>query len=684
MRSFNQRAVIFLLITLLVLPSSAEDRDPCLPKVDYIDISFTEPSCDLSPGNWCGSYNMYCLEIKTKYLGQGIVNPILKTASNPEGYTLTRYERKIADQPGPCPGGEYVMSKCYEPTEPTRWDLEVRVRTEVNYKDGKHGRNYEDNYVYNMVPHDAPWPANVRLSPQQQEKYFNWCISQSQDCIAMSEEKFLKDVGYFSLTQQYIPCKNTVNGKKTGYSMKETPCNCCPPEELGCTGFHANLRVCEMYTKDISGGDCERLRYILKNFCMNQPGAEPVEDCANRIDDDNDNTVDCQDTDCANDPVCTPRSVTGTVIDNFKVPLPHVRVTLNWEGTDIVTYTDEKGKYAIPGGDTFVIDPKSISVARLRVELADEDKKLEVLDGSDGDKLVFIEKEFRLDKKEDLVQDFKFSLSNFAGITNSTNRTNLHGSAVIYHETMRAVRFYPKYLGERVDYQMPESVTTFKAGCSACHVMSVAKPITDHGIDYSYNGSLYTSMDRHDNREWHEFAHHMMLDMYDDFPSGNGTNHGMFNNSDTTDSWVEGFAIVMPLIMAAEFGEKNPEYYDWEGGASNLELNVKDGYDEEFCIAGIIWDLYDGKDALDDDYVKLGKLEFWGVIATKTDNLKDIYDKFRGMGFKDLDEDEDKDGISDLDEVFISHGVYLDKNKNGRYDANEVVGQGDITRPNRI
>ncbi|MFH1403455.1 MAG: hypothetical protein ABIH11_04220, partial [Candidatus Altiarchaeota archaeon] len=254
MRALHWLFASVLLIALLCRFASAEDRDPCFPRVDYIDVKFTEPSCDISPGNWCGAYNTYCLEIKTRYLGQGIVNPILKTKDNPNGFSLTQYQRKISDINGTCPGGEYIMSKCYEPTETTQWDLEILVRTETYYNDEKYGRNYEEKYHYTLEPHPKPWPTKAGLNSQQQRQYFNWCLARSPNCVEMSEEKFIKDVGYFSFTEEYIPCRELVNGVKTGYSQKENPCNCCPPEEIDCDGFHRNLRLCEMYIKDISGG----------------------------------------------------------------------------------------------------------------------------------------------------------------------------------------------------------------------------------------------------------------------------------------------------------------------------------------------------------------------------------------------------------------------------------------------
>jgi hypothetical protein len=374
-------------------------------------------------------------------------------------------------------------------------------------------------------------------------------------------------------------------------------------------------------------------------------------------------------------------NLTGNIYDDAKNPLPNVKVTLKWDDKEYSTFAKDDGSYKILGPKTFIPDPDSEKIGEITVELVDKDGKIEVRDGSDANKIVYILKKFELKGEGDMKQDVKFPINDFTDMATSTNRAHLNDAAVIYWETLKAIKFYPKYLKENVDYQMPETISVYKAGCSACH--SGLPGGVDEGISYDPGGSNYNNKDKPDNREWHEFAHHMMVDAYGAFPVTVGVNHGMFANADTADSWLEGFAVALPLIMANEFGQANPQIYDWNSGADNLEVNWLDTQDEEFCVAGLIWDLYDGKDKNDHDQVQLSKEQIWKVIGTKTDNIKNLYDKLNAANITDLSEDENKDGISDLDDIFIAHGIYQDKNNNTKYDKNETVGKGDINRPGR-
>jgi len=62
-------------------------------------------------------------------------------------------------------------------------------------------------------------------------------------------------------------------------------------------------------------------------------------------------------------------------------------------------------------------------------------------------------------------------------------------------------------------------------------------------IELANGSSLITDGHRPDNREWHEFGHHVMADMFGNrMPQRTGANHGGYDNPTTTDSWNEGFA----------------------------------------------------------------------------------------------------------------------------------------------
>jgi hypothetical protein len=269
---FSRFFVNLTLATLMCWSAYAQGADVCIPEADILDVLFIVPYCDISPGKWCGSYNLYCLEVRTRYIGQGIVNPILKTPSNPQGFSLGE-PKKLEEIDGKCPGGVYRFSKCIEPAETTEWELLIRVNTKAWINNRTYGREYNLTYgPYLLEPTERPWPDKAVLTPPQKIHYFNWCINKNDKCEAMTQEEFIKKFGYFSFTREYVSC-GEIDGKRIGYMCEGQSGGCCPPNELDCMGFQGNLRVCETYTKDIAGGDCEHLRYPFAEFCLNMESA---------------------------------------------------------------------------------------------------------------------------------------------------------------------------------------------------------------------------------------------------------------------------------------------------------------------------------------------------------------------------------------------------------------------------
>ncbi len=230
------------------------------------------------------------------------------------------------------------------------------------------------------------------------------------------------------------------------------------------------------------------------------------------------------------------------------------------------------------------------------------------------------------------------------------------------------------------------------------------------------------SPDRPDNREWHEFGHHVMADaLGNKLPDDPGTcpnppaigrdcNHYGYFNVSTTDSWTEGFAEFFSMVVNREIAKDgSPAYlYRWAGsttnGASNLETNFKawrmrdDQSFEEFAVAGLLWDLLDGKADGDvtvlarpgaagsvvratyADHVSMDLAALWASLTHSSGGaygyiltIKDLYDvlKTAGVG-QDV---AGPGGMTALDELFVAHGFFADTGANRRfYDAGEVVG----------
>lgn len=232
--------------------------------------------------------------------------------------------------------------------------------------------------------------------------------------------------------------------------------------------------------------------------------------------------------------------------------------------------------------------------------------------------------------------------------------------------------------------------------------------------------------DKPDNREWHELGHWWMLQLYGgDWPGayrndaadcreeppamppvparfGNGHHCGYANRS-TTDSYIEGFAELTSLWIAESHGDRQPFLYHLAGNDRNLEvdhqvwgpyvagrsggeldgLELLDPRDEDFAVAGLLWDLLDG-----------GTLEpkapglVSDAIATE-DRMEapaaDLFARIRAEGPEDLASlydalapafpaDTDGDGFSDLEEVFIAHGAFADAERDLRHDTGESLG----------
>jgi len=103
---------------------------------------------------------------------------------------------------------------------------------------------------------------------------------------------------------------------------------------------------------------------------------------------------------------------------------------------------------------------------------------------------------------------------------------------------------------------------------------------------------------------YHEFSHFAMHTMYgaafDKMITGK--NHGGYANPTTMDSWMEGFACFMAVVIANEVGhywaeslsENNPALYPMCGSLdADYKAWDKEGKAEELAMAGVLWDLVD-------------------------------------------------------------------------------------------
>lgn len=175
------------------------------------------------------------------------------------------------------------------------------------------------------------------------------------------------------------------------------------------------------------------------------------------------------------------------------------------------------------------------------------------------------------------------------------------------------------------------------------------------------------------------------------------------------------------MFIASKSGYNFDSKYYWKGGSfldeqngkryDNLEINYPvtsrvggpisitggsiiatiPGFNEEFSLAGILWDLYDGIDGVDNDNIQLSLEQIWNVLNNDVarNNIYDIYIALSSSGIPVLSQDTNGNGVNNLDELFISRGIYDDLNGNGNYDIGEPVGlttwpdRNGTTRPHR-
>ena len=214
------------------------------------------------------------------------------------------------------------------------------------------------------------------------------------------------------------------------------------------------------------------------------------------------------------------------------------------------------------------------------------------------------------------------------------NRAHLDDLARIYYHTHEAWQLADS-VSQRLDFQLPVDIVAFSTINNGVY-WSPLDPTgvrLDPYINLGAAGGASAIGDdgRPDNREWHEFGHHVLADMFGDqmpedplgCPSpprpGFDCNHWGYMNASTTDSWAEGFAEFYSLVVAHNVAaEPRPESYRWAGWEDNLETNYlawglhyedddpdhllfhpPPSPDEELAVAGILWDLIDPIDAAD-------------------------------------------------------------------------------------
>ena len=392
-----------------------------------------------------------------------------------------------------------------------------------------------------------------------------------------------------------------------------------------------------------------------------------------------------------------PPTISGKVTtqdrNNRNVPLQNVelRITTNNGAATYTTFTDSDGEYSFA--------PRGLSTRDFKVEviLRDRDGYLTLRSKAGyNDNIVSLRTKrfafteatdiqgFSRYKDAELNIQFSSTYAHLDPTTSAAQKAVLRDSAIYYHNTHTALDYALNTLGLIPDHKLPVDLH-IHSNTAGVYYSTATSSINVEAAGGNSGAAVWESPD---NREYHEFGHHVQTDSSmggsNNLPAylPGDVNHGGVMNSDSKDSVVEGFAEFFSILV------KGDSRYQWSNAAlTDLEGNFhettvapgKIGPDEEFNVATLLWDLVDD-DTEAGDLMKLGISDVWSILDSKDiTTVHSIYTAFNNSyGWKDTNA---TDGHSDLDLLFITHRFYSDTNKNGQWDAGEKIGYADYYEP---
>lgn len=424
------------------------------------------------------------------------------------------------------------------------------------------------------------------------------------------------------------------------------------------------------------------------------------ENCSDGIDNDLDTLVDCADQDCKSNVACQP--ITGTIItDDLEGarPVRGARVSLRWSepllGTTMypeseAVYADRDGKFSIM---PTILYRSGVATPTLVVRFIDVGYVNVTETGN-------LAPEAFVDLNLTSLRPGVPLLVNIsaARTTNAWGNTpHVRDDSKIFTHTMEAKDYAINLLSANPLQQLAllrqENIVTFiPYRVNVSHSLHTWHDANGYGeIHIDDRAAVYNSNEAPGNREYHEYSHHIMNTVWGTavppwhmYRNGSAAdvNHGGFVNHCSSDAWIEGFAEFDSLAINIQTsvpkrcvaGGVSASTYCWAGTGTDLEQNLQAQNDEEFAVAGILWDLYDNaginrNGLVDDDNVSLTIPQLWATIS-KVRNFKayypgdisprhiwyvrDLYDALKEDNIGQTDSDHD--GVNDLDQIFAMHG----------------------------
>ncbi|MCK6684121.1 MAG: choice-of-anchor D domain-containing protein [Thermoanaerobaculia bacterium] len=290
-----------------------------------------------------------------------------------------------------------------------------------------------------------------------------------------------------------------------------------------------------------------------------------------------------------------------------------------------------------------------------------------------------------------------------------TNVTYAEAGAEIYWHMWRLARvMWPANSTEPLKRNLPVAALVNGPGTFYCPSATAYGPGCTRASTISLEGNNGLP-GANPSVLWHEFGHHLVRELYeaDEIPRPAASDpvlnqrHNGYANAYTSDSIDEGFATFWAASMSRVFERDVPGrgngLFRWNvpspgnSSAVFLEQNAqvsdprRPAYsnpvpaEEETAIAGILWDLTDATGDLDSRYgsafydtASIGLSEVVSIFRQKPSSLLGLY---RAIKSSQPTLAQGAAGQSRLDQIFLMHGAFHDKNGDGRFDPDEEVGR---------
>jgi len=425
----------------------------------------------------------------------------------------------------------------------------------------------------------------------------------------------------------------------------------------------------------------------------------------------------------------------GVIFDDLGNRYQDLTIHLSWDGVhQDTTWTDQDGYFEFTTINGQPITLPLNGMGEIKIEFVDRDNMFEIRDlKNEKTKPVSVTYPVTSISNE---AELEYNIGFFTDMADDpdtplVDEALTDDNALIFYYTNIAKKFYEDKLNyffiNTPLYVLTENKNTDEAYFSSDQNPEINGKTKYPMIYFSSPTLLRTTREAPINREFHEFSHYVMWDMYGELPpnhydrdfAGNwialDTNHDCFINHCSSDSYVEGFAEFMALVINKEMNVKPPQVsiipdFAWSRypvGTTDyyLEYNLDQVKDEELSFASLLWDLYDGVEAVDQDNIDLSLEDVWLIISQPylcpeyyrynsalliTEKLDETTTEFRYIHYIiDL-----YDGLmenelfytysaNDIDSIFVSHKIFNDTNQDKIRQQGEPIGLNLLTDPDR-